>query len=448
MKPVGMMDAGFLLGERRHQPMHVGGLMLLTPVGGRDFIDRAIQNALSYTTAEPPFNQKLVKRAGIWFWTKDGDFDIESHFHHMVLPPPGRIRELLALVSELHGNLMDRTKPLWDMYLIEGLEDGRVAMYIKIHHALMDGIGAMRILARASSADPDAQVIPIWALPPKAKADSAPVKLSPFAAMLQAARLARGNARSVPKVASEVYKSIRASRNDPDFVSVFQAPSCIFNQRISGARRFAAQSWSLDRIRTAGKRHGATLNDTVLAMCASALRRYLQDLDALPDEPLVAMVPISLRKDDSEGGNQVAMALANLATHLENPLARLNMIIRSMNNSKERFSRMSQGEILAYLGVVMAVHGGNMALGLRPSWQAFNIIISNVPGPKELRYWNGARVDNSYPVSIAIDGAALNITLNSYANHLEFGLIGCRRTLPQLQKLLQYLEDGLAELED
>lgn len=447
MKPVSMMDAGFLLGERRNQPMHVGALMLVTPTGAEDFVAKAKANALGYTTAQPPFDQKLTQRAGIWFWTQDTEFDIESHFHHMALPEPGRIRELLALVSKLHSNLMDRTKPLWEVYLIEGLEDGRVALYTKIHHALVDGIAAMRMLVKATADSPEAEVIPLWALPPKKQAASAPVKPSPFTSMMQAAQLARTNASSVPKVAGEVVKSIRASRSDPDYVSVFQAPRCIFNQRISGGRRFAAQSWPLPRIKAAAKQRDVTLNDAVLAMCASALRRYLLDLDALPDKPLVAMVPISLRKDDSEGGNQVAMALANLATHLDDPLARLDRITRSMNNSKERFARMSQREILAYLGVVMAIHGGNIALGVNPSWQAFNIVISNVPGPKEVRYWNGARVDGTYPVSIAIDGAALNITLNSYANNLEFGLIGCRRTLPHMQNLLQYIEDGLAELE-
>jgi diacylglycerol O-acyltransferase / wax synthase len=244
-----------------------------------------------------------------------------------------------------------------------------------------------------------------------------------------------------------VMKSIRARKSDPDYVSVFQAPKTIFNQRVSGARRFAAQSFSLARIKAAGKKHDATLNDAVLAMCASAVRRYLLDLDALPKKPLIAMVPVSLRKDDSESGNQVALVLANLGTHIADPMERLDTIVRSVQNSKERFARMSQGEIMAYLGVVMAAHGVNMVLGINPGWQAFNLVISNVPGPKDVRYYNGARVDGLYPVSIVIDGSALNITLNSYAKNLEFGVIGCRRTLPHLQKLLQYLEDGLAELE-
>lgn len=448
MKPVAMMDAGFLLGERRNQPMHVGGLMLLTPPDdSAAFVERTKAWAMQHARAEPPFNQKLERRGGVWFWTEDTEFDLESHFHHMSLPRPGRIRELLALVSKLHGSLMDRTKPLWELYLIDGLEDGRVAVYTKVHHALVDGMAAMRLFNKSTADNAGDEVVPIWAMPPRRREGRAAVKANPYSAMMQAVNAARSNLKSTPRVLGEVLKSIKARRKDPDYVSVFQAPRTIFNQRISGARRFAAQSWPLQRIRDAGKKHQATLNDIVLAMCGSALRRYLIDLDALPAKPLVAMVPVSMRKDDSEGGNQVAMVLANLATHIEDPLERLDTIVRSVQNSKDRFARMSQGEILAYLGVVMAAHGANMALGLNPRWQAFNIIISNVPGPKEVRYWNGARVDGTYPVSIPIDGSALNITLNSYAGNLEFGLTACRRTLPHMQNLLRYLEEGLAELE-
>ncbi|MGB1581308.1 MAG: WS/DGAT domain-containing protein, partial [Nevskiales bacterium] len=147
------------------------------------------------------------------------------------------------------------------------------------------------------------------------------------------------------------------------------------------------------------------------------------------------------------GGNQVAMILANLGTHISDPIERLHTIQRSMDNSKARFKRMSQGEIMAYLGTIMAANGVNMALGINPAWQAFNIVISNVPGPRQTLYWNGAEIQGSYPVSIPIDGAALNITMTSYVDRLDFGLTGCSRTLPHMQRLLKYLEAGLVELE-
>ncbi|HEU0198021.1 MAG TPA: wax ester/triacylglycerol synthase family O-acyltransferase [Nevskiaceae bacterium] len=451
MKPLSMIDTGFLLAERRNQPMHVGGLILMVPPAGSDpkvFACESAARALAAAKPTPPFNLKLTKRGGIWFWTEDKAFDIESHFTHVSLPAPGRIRELLVLVSKLHSNLMDRTKPLWEVYLIDGLEDGRVALYTKVHHSLVDGVAAMKLMQRATAADAETQQLPIWALPPKpSKEGAAPEKRNPLAVLMHTANGLFGHTGSVPKVASELIKSLKARRSDPDYVSVLQAPKTIFNQRISGSRRFAAQSFSIERIRTASRKHRATINDIVLAMCATALHRYLLELGALPAKPLIAMVPVSMRREGVEGGNQIAMVLANLATHIDDPLERLDTIVRSMNNSKERLKRMSQGEILAYLGVVMAAHAVNMALGINPGWQAFNVVISNVPGPKDVRYWDGARVDGIYPVSIAIDGVALNITLVGYHDHLEFGLIACRHTVPHMQNLLQYLEDGLAELE-
>lgn len=449
MKPVGLIDQGFLWLERRNQPMHVGGLMLLTPPAGKEeaFLADLVERCKSATTAYAPFNLRLARRLGAWFWEKDPDFDIESHFHHLSLPAPGRIRELLALVSSLHGNLMDRTKPLWEFNVISGLEDGRVAIYTKIHHALVDGVAATRMMTRSLSENPaERDMLPLWGREPR-KRDTSAKKSGPLALLAEAAGLANAQARAVPTVAREIVRSLRERGKNPDHVSVFQAPRSLLNRRISGARRFAAQSYSLKRIRAAAKKNRATVNDVVLAMCATALRRYLGEQDGLPDKPLVAMVPVSLRKDDSDTGNQVAMVLANLSTHLEDPAERLQAIVRSMKNSKERFAKMSQLEIMNYLAAVMAVSGLNMATGLAPEWQAFNITISNVPGPSKTLYFNGARVDGNYPVSIVLDGQALNITLMSYVDQMEIGLIACRRTLPRMQKLLQYLEDALEELE-
>jgi diacylglycerol O-acyltransferase / wax synthase len=444
MKPVGLVDQGFLWLERRNQPMHVAGLQLLRPPADEPgWVDRMVELARNATLAHPPFNQRLVRRGGVWFWDEDREFDVESHFQHVALPAPGRIRELLVLVSKLHGNLMDRTKPLWEMYLISGLEDGRVALYSKIHHALVDGVAANRMLMRQMSEDPAArEIVPLWAMAAPGERQS-----GPFAAMAQAIGLAREQVKTLPAVTRELVRTIREYR-DPDQVSTFQAPRSVLNQRISGARRFAAQSYSFKRMRAAGKALDATVNDVALAMCASALRRYLLDLGALPAKPLVAMVPVSTRKDESDSGNQVAMVLASLATHIEDPGERLKAIVRSMKASKERFARMSPLEVMNYLAVVMGIGGINMATGLLPKWQAFNVVVSNVPGPRKTLYFNGARLEGTYPVSIVLDGQALNITLTSYVDNMEIGLIACRRTLPHMQKLLSYLDDGLAELED
>jgi WS/DGAT/MGAT family acyltransferase len=169
--------------------------------------------------------------------------------------------------------------------------------------------------------------------------------------------------------------------------------------------------------------------------------------DALPEKPLVAMVPVSLRTDDSTGGNQVGVILASLGTHLRDPAERLDYIHDDVKASKARYANMTPEEILNYTAMMLAPTSFHLLTGLASKWQSFNVIISNVPGPKEKMYWNGAELIGSYPVSIAMDRLALNMTLNSYGDHIEFGLIGCRRTLPSLQRMLDYLEDGITELE-
>jgi diacylglycerol O-acyltransferase len=449
LKPLSPIDQMFLWLERRTQPMHVGGLELLTPPAGAapDWLARQVDALRAATEVQAPFNQRLVRRLGSWFWTDDGDFDLEAHFTHLALPAPGRIRELLALVSQLHAAHLDRARPLWEFYVISGLEDGRFAIYAKIHHAMVDGIAAMRLLRKSMSEDPDTPAIPPWTMPRRIQHEEARPPQGAFSNLAHLLSSVRTQAATVPAVTRELYRAIREGRDNPDYVSAFQAPRSVLNQPISGSRRFAAQSYPIARIRNAVKLHHATVNDIVLAMCASALRHYLLDLDALPAKPLIAMVPLSLRRDSSDEGNQIAMILANLGTHVADPVARLKVITGSVQDAKKRYARMGPAAMLNYVAAVMAPAGLNIASGIAPRWQSFNVIISNVPGPKRPLYWNGAALDGMYPVSIITDGLALNITLTSYADRVEFGVIACRRTLPRVQRLLEYFDRGLAELE-
>ena len=231
----------------------------------------------------------------------------------------------------------------------------------------------------------------------------------------------------------------------------FPAPATTFNVPITGARRFAAQSWPIDRLKKAGAASGATLNDMVLAMCAGALRRYLLAADELPDRPLVAAVPVSLRSDDdsSDAGNQLSVVLCNLATTLADPWDRLETIRASMRSAKGAVATLSRGQsqLVGALLLGAPVTAGAIPGALSMLPRPYNLVISNVPGPREPLYFNGARLLGNYPVSIPFEGQALNITVLSYAGNMEFGLIGCRRGVPHLQHLLGYLEDSLAELE-
>jgi WS/DGAT/MGAT family acyltransferase len=243
--------------------------------------------------------------------------------------------------------------------------------------------------------------------------------------------------------------SVRALRHEGAQLPL-RAPRTMFNVPIGGARRFAAESWSISRMSAVAKTYDVKLNDIVLAMCAGALRSYLIDQEALPDAPLVAMVPVSLRKpgEDKESGNSVSAILCNLGTDEADPLTRLQRITESSSRGKEMMREFNTLESLAFGAVALLP----LLFGPVPGFVAntpppFNVIISNVPGKKEDLYWNGGKLDGIYPASIVADGMALNITVASNGDSLNFGLIGCRRSVPHLQRILTHLENALEELE-
>lgn len=459
------LDLVFVLAEGRERPMHVGGLQLFTPPpdAGPDYIREIYEAAVAEQRELHPLLARRPGRTpllGRFQWEEDKRIDLSYHVRHTGLARPGRIRELLEVVSQLHGTLLDRKRPLWEAHLIEGLDDGRFAVYTKVHHALLDGVSAMRLLSDALSVDPEERDMPSpWAARSRVRAIKAAmgdsgegsggsvVEQAVAGVLGGAAALARAGYDAVA-VSGRLNQSIRDGLSEQAAVLPYQAPPSMFNVPITGARRFAAESWSLDRIKKVGKDNGATINDTVLAMCGGALRRYLTDFDALPDTPLVAMVPVSLRNDDSAGGNAVGVILANLGTHTPSAAERFDSVKDSMAAAKKRFQGMSQGQMLAISAFMVAPMATGPLFRFEGFRRApFNVVISNVPGPPEPRYWNGARLDGSFPASIPTDGLALNITFCSYAGSLDFGITACRDAVPHAQRLLDYLEDSLQELE-
>ncbi len=445
MRPLHPIDFIFLSLEKRQQPMHVGGLFLFqipenAPASFIQNLVADIRNSKSIPI--PPFNNKLN---GL-FWDEDEEFDLDHHFRHIALPQPGRILELLTYISQEHSSLIDRAKPLWTCHIIEGIEGNRFAMYFKIHHAMVDGIAGMRLVEKSLSQDPNAKsIVPPWCVEgPRAKRLKEP-NVSRFKKIMSGVM---GQLESTPRVMYELSQTVMKDMGrNPDYVSSFQAPSSILNQRVSSSRRFAAQSFEFDRLRHISKSLGVTINDIVLAICSGALREYLLSQDALPKKPLIAMVPASVRDDDSSMSNRITMILANLGTHKEDPLERLAIVRRSVQNAKEKFKRMNSNQILNYSAFVYSAAGLNIASGLMPKRQAFNLVISNVPGPREPLYWNGARLDALYPASIILDGQALNITMTSYLDKLEVGLTACRNALPKMQNLLTHLEEEIQRFE-
>ncbi|MFW1906755.1 WS/DGAT/MGAT family O-acyltransferase [Acinetobacter ursingii] len=445
MRPLHPIDFIFLSLEKRQQPMHVGGLFLFEiPENAPDTFMQDLVNDIrkSKTIPVPPFNNRL---SGL-FWDEDEEFDLDHHFRHVSLPHPGRIRELLIYISQEHSTLIDRAKPLWTCNIIEGIEGNRFAMYFKIHHAMVDGVAGMRLIEKSLSDDPtEKSIVPPWCVEGKrAKRlkESKPGRIKKVLMGL------KDQLQATPRVMQELSQTLlKDFGRNPDYVSSFQAPSSILNQRVSSSRRFAAQSFELDRFRHIAKALDVTINDIVLAVCSGALREYLISHQSLPNKPLIAMVPASLRSDDSDVSNRITMILANLATHKDDPLERLQTIRRSVQNAKQRFKRMTSDQILNYSGVVYGPAGLNILSGMMPKHQAFNLVISNVPGPREPLYWNGAKLDALYPASIVLDGQALNITMTSYLDKLEVGLTACRNALPRMQNLLTHLEDEILRFE-
>nr|WP_042196522.1 wax ester/triacylglycerol synthase family O-acyltransferase [Kibdelosporangium sp. MJ126-NF4] len=445
-------DSMFLLGESREHPMHVGGLQLysLPEDAGPDYLSQIYHSLVAdEENVQPLFRRRPrrpVSSLGQWSWAADNQLDMEYHVRLTALPRPGRVRELLELTSRLHGSLLDRHRPLWEFSLIEGLEGNRFATYTKVHHALMDGVSSLILASRALSTNPDDRDMPpVWALPPWQRPEK------PNAGPLALLENLRTSAADIAGVLPALVRSANTALREQASVLPFQAPRSIFNVQITGARRFAAQRWSIDRVKAIRRATGATLNDVVLAMCSGALRRYLLELGALPDRPLISMVPVSLRakqKRSEASGNSVGAILVNLGTHLEDPAERFTQIQESAQIAKRSLAELSPLQILALSGLTMAP----LAFAPLPGFvqltpPPFNLIISNVPGSPKPLYWNGAKLDGMYPLSIPYDGQALNITITSYADQLQFGLTGCRRNVPHLQRLLGHLEDSLAELE-
>ncbi len=456
MKRLSISDAGWLLIEGRERPMHVGGLQLFRPPedAGPSFTSELAEQLRHDDDVRAPFNQRLSRPYGIanalYTWVED-EVELDYHFRHLALPEPGRIRELLATVSQLHSSLLDRHRPLWESYLFEGIEDGRFALYTKIHHSMLDGVAAMRQLLRSFSDDPEVRDLPApWATPrgeqPRADADGHGGVLSMTSDLL---RLATGGVSSGLTVARAITEQVVKSQFDAAQVAPFQAPPSMLNVRLTSARRFVAQSYDMARIRAVGKALDATVNDVVLAMCSGALRDYLRAHDALPDRPLIALVPVAFKREGGDGtGNNISLVPANLATHLEGPGERLALIRSSMNAVKDRLRGMSPMELVNY-GIAMTaplILGQLTGLSGRTR-PTYNVVISNVPGPDHPLYWNGAQMEGLYPLSLLNEGYAINITMTSYDGAMDFGITADRRALPQVQRLIDHLEDALAGLE-
>ena len=463
MKKLSLVDKGFLTSENRETPMHVASLGLYTLPDGADeqqFLHDLASNVRNAQALLPPFGDRLrlgrLGLAGSSYWEPDAAMDMDYHVRHSALPKPGRFRELFNLTSRLHGTLLERSRPLWEMHVIEGLQNRQFAVYTKTHHAAVDGARSIHISRSMLSTDPDHVL------------EESPLSLQSWQRYKNALRSGKQMPHTdeeLRNVADVLKSTFDSSTNLARALSAFsktwagrggalslphqQVPISSLNHSIHGARRFVAQSWPFSRIEAIGKAFGGTFNDAVLAMCSGALRQYLKTHAELPEQPLKSMVPVSLRREgDLESGNAIAAISANLATDVADPARRIQAIIASVRAGKAFYAGMSPKEIELVSAVLQAPTMLLLPLGLMARLPPYNVAISNVPGIRETMYWNGARMDGSYPVSIVTDGMAMNITLITYDQNVDFGIVACRKSVPQVQRFIDYMEEALVALED
>lgn len=448
-------DAMFLYGESDENMMHVASLMrFATPPDAEPdphMLGELIEEVYSARRLEPPWNLALKHprflRHPAPSWVEMDEVDVEYHVRRSALPSPGGERELGRLVSRLHGARVDFTRPAWETHLIEGLEGGQFALYIKMHHSLVDGFTASKMLARSFSTDPNERTPLFFCQPRPGGGAHRKAPTSPLRATFDTVWTQVQAAREVAGTAKELAHALVSG--DPEIAGGLVAPRSILNGRIGRNRRFATQQFELSRLKQIARAGGGTLNDLVLAMCAGGLRRFLRELGALPDAPLVAMLPVAVRaKDDPGGGNAVGAILATLATHIEDPRARLDAISSSTRHAKQRLESLSRPAMLQLSALTMAPTGLQAITGsLGRVAPQFNVCISNVPGPPDQLYFRGASLEAVYPVSVPVHGLALNITCYSYNGSLNLGFTGCRDTLPHMQRLAVYTGAALEELE-
>ena len=457
-KRLNLLDASWLAVDTVETPMHVGSLLIFSKPDNApaDFMQRLVAHLKDCTEVYPPWNFKLKSlalRRLLPVWTYSEDLDIDFHVRHSALPQPGGERELGMLISRLHSRQLDFSRPLWDAHVIEGLENNRFALYTKMHHSLVDGISGMRMLQRTlgESAAASRKLPGPWAAQPREKPPrEEPEELSAPSSLLDTVKDGlRKQAQSAPELVRALGRLIKAGNEGGDLTAPFTAPSSALNGRVSGARRFATQQYDLARLKALAKSADVSLNDVVLWLCSSALRRFLKETHTLPAKALTAGIPVNIRPADDEGmGTAISFVMANLATDIADPRKRLKAISSSMKSAKEHLQSLPRSALTQYTMLVMAPYILQLLTGLggrtRP---VFNVTISNVPGPTHPLYLYGAKLEAMYPVSLLSHGQALNITCVSYNGSMNFGFTGARDALPHMQRLAVYTGEALEELE-
>ena len=455
MKALTLADMGFLYCETVSRPNHVAGIQIFDmPRNYKgDYIQDLYQQLMQSNHVEPPFSDKLYTAySGLMYWQKDDNVDLEYHVREVMLPPPGSHEQLMEYVEHAHSNLLDRNRPLWEFHLISGLANNQFAVYLKMHHAFTDGAKANNMIRSYLSQQPDKPLQAPWSLSGfSEKADTAASNTSLIRKLAKQGGSIYKQVRAIPSIVglgtklllqgAKVYKA-----NIP---TPFTAPRTPFSISPKRARRATTATLPLSRIKNIGKMAGTTVNDVVVCICDIALQRYLDDLNFKLKQPLVAQIPVSLReKNDVTSNNRIAITMVKLGDNSAAPLTRLMAIKESCDKLKQEARLLSNEALTSYTLASQGLAVISEALKLESVLPPVgNVLISNVPGPRQPMYMMGAKLQACYPLSALPPGMSLNITLYSYLDQLNVGLIACRASLPDLSKISAYMEAAFNELE-
>jgi diacylglycerol O-acyltransferase len=474
------LDAQFLALETNRQAGHVGGLAILDPSTrpggtiGCDDIKALLSERLPLL---PPFQWKLVEvplGLDYPYWIDDPDFDLDFHVRELALPSPGSKPQLNEQVARIFSRPLDRARPLWELYLIQGLESGYTAVLTKIHHALIDGLSGAEIMGLLLDLTPEGRDD----LPPAPDQNGGPGEPPGQLEMLARGllglprypvRALRSIPRALPNVddvgplgqiplaptighiADRLQRTITRTPAVPR--ANVQAPKTSFNGRVSPHRRFAFGEMGLEEVKDVKNVYGVTVNDIVVSICAGAVRRWLIEHDELPDGPLVAQIPVSVRTGEQAGtyGNRILLMSVPFHTDIADPIERLRTTHESLADMKERHKALP-AELLQdanhFIPPAVFHRAAQLTFRLstgvgRPAW---NLVVSNVPGPQVPLYMAGAKLVANHPVSVITDGMGLNITVMSYNGRMDFGIVADRDQMPDVDRLMDWLQDELDTL--
>lgn len=459
MRRVSGLDSAFLYGETAAWHMHVSALLVLEPPPGGFDTGRLIDVLASRIHKVPQFRWKLVQvPLGLDrpMWVDDPDFELSDHVRRVGCPGPGGPRELEELVGELIGMKLDRTRPLWEVWVVDGLIGGQVALLAKVHHALIDGVSGSELVQLLFDLEPEPELEAPVPWDPTADADATP-------SSLQLLGMGVGALASIPGQMWKLGRSFtRQARTVAGFLAhetvpamPFAVPRTPLNAELGPRRSFASAEVDLAEVKDLKDSFGVTVNDAVLALCSGALRRYLVDEGALPELPLVAQVPVSTRTaaDHQGDGTKVGAMFASLATHLDEPGARLRAINESTRAAKEMRASLQRDRPVGITdalppAAIMLAARALSASQMQARAPVFNVIVSNVPGPDFPLYVAGSELVALYPMGPLLYGAGLNVTVMGYRSSLHFGFLTCRSVVPEPQRMADGVHLELKDLRE